>query len=111
MVTVESFIKLALSFQDVVEHSHFDKMSFRINNKIFATLDVDKNQACVKLSEIDQFAFSSTGADPAIFAVPNKWGKQGWTFLNLGKIDESSCLDALSTAFREVQKKKLQKKN
>jgi hypothetical protein len=105
MVTVESFVKMAVSCGDIVELPHFDKLSFRTNNKIFATLDVDNRQACIKLSEVDQFAFSSTGADPEIYPVPNKWGKQGWTILNLDKIDENLCHDALNTAYDEVNKK------
>lgn len=105
MVTVESFKKMAHSFPGTVEQPHFDKLSFRAHNKIFATLDIDKRQACIKLSEVDQFAFSSTGPDPEIYPVPNKWGKQGWTILMLDKVDENLCQDALITAYNEVKRK------
>ena len=102
---------MAISFPDVVEQPHFDKLSFRTPDKIFATLDIAKKLATIKLSEVDQFAFSSKGADPERYPVPNKWGKQGWTILDLDKIDEDLCQDALNTAYNEVKNKKQSKKN
>ena len=39
MVSIDTFRKLALSFDEAVEQPHFEKPSFRVNKKIFATLD------------------------------------------------------------------------
>ncbi len=39
MVTVGTFRQMALSHQGAVELPHFDRISFRLNKKIFATLD------------------------------------------------------------------------
>jgi hypothetical protein len=38
--------------------------------------------------------------------VPNKWGKQGWTFIDLNSVDEALFVDALTTAYCEVAPKK-----
>ena len=66
---------IALSFPQTSEQSHFDKPSFRIGKKIFATHNLKENRICVKLSEIDQNVFSSF--DPTvIYPVPNKWGNK-----------------------------------
>ncbi|RYG30998.1 MAG: MmcQ/YjbR family DNA-binding protein, partial [Chitinophagaceae bacterium] len=59
MITLENLRELALSFPDATEEPHFEKTSFRIKKKIFATYDAKKNHACIKLSEIDQNVFSS----------------------------------------------------
>ena len=57
MVTLDSARKLALSFPEAVEMPHFEKASFRVKKKIFATLDAKKNRCVVKLSAVDQSVF------------------------------------------------------
>jgi hypothetical protein len=63
---------------------------------------------CLKLSLINQDVFSSFDK-AAIYQVPNKWGKQGWTFVELERINQNIFLDALTTAYREVAPKSLSK--
>ncbi len=106
MIDITTFRKKALSFPEAKEEPHFEKASFRIGKKIFATLDSKNNKACIKLSAIDQDVFSSFDKS-IIFPVPNKWGKQGWTFIDLTKIDKGMLVDALTTAYCEVAPKKL----
>ena len=106
MVTKEIFTQLALSLPESAEAPHFDNTSFRINKKIFATLSAKNNTACVKLTDIDQSAFCSF--DPTIiYPVPNKWGRQGWTNINLDKVQEEMLLDALTTAYSCIAPKRL----
>ena len=106
MVTIDTFRKLALSFPEATEEPHFEKTSFRVKKKIFATYDSIKKRACIKLSEIDQNVFSS--ADKTIiFPVGNKWGKQGWTLIEMNKVRNELFVDALTTAYCEVAPKKL----
>ena len=105
MVTIQTFKKLALSFPDIVEQPHFDKDSFRVNKKIFATLSVESNLACIKLSLIDQSVFCAYDTS-IIYPVNNKWGKQGATMIDLRKIRKSMLNDALTTAYQEVLKQK-----
>ncbi len=106
MVTIAEFRKQALSFPETTEQPHFEKTSFRVRKKIFATLDKKENRATLKLNEIDQDVFTKIGPD-VIYPVPNKWGKQGWTFVHLGKVRPEILTDALTTAFNEVAPKKL----
>lgn len=106
MVTMQTFKELALSFPETTEEAHFEKTSFRVKKKIFATYDAVNNRACVKLSEMDQHVFSM--ADKSnIFPVDNKWGKQGWTFIELTKVKKELFADALTCAYCEVAPKKL----
>lgn len=106
MVNIDTVRALALSFPESTEEPHFEKTSFRVNKKIFATYDFKKQRVCIKLSEIDQNVFSS--ADQiAIFLVGNKWGKQGWTFVELNKVHPDLFIDALTTSYCEVAPLKL----
>lgn len=106
MVAIDTFRKIALSFPEVTEDSHFEKTSFRVKKKIFATYDDVRKRACVKLSEIDQDVFSSIDKS-IIFPVDNKWGKQGWTLVEMKKIRKELFIDILTTAYCEVAPKKL----
>lgn len=106
MVSLDTFRKKALSFPEVTEEPHFEKTSFRVKNKIFATYDHLTKRACIKLSEIDQDVFSSADSS-VIFPVDNKWGKQGWTHIELRKVRKELFIDALTQAFCQVAPKKL----
>ncbi len=106
MVTINALRKIALSFPETTEEPHFEKTSFRVKNKIFATYHQKQKRATIKLSEINQDVFSS--ADKSIiFPVDNKWGEQGWTFIELNKVNKDLFIDALTTAYCEVAPKKL----
>lgn len=106
MVSNEQFRELALTFRESVELPHFENTSFRVNKKIFATLNERACKACLKLSEKDQDLFSLFDAS-IIYPVPNKWGKQGWTFVELKKVKKKVLSDALLLAYCEVAPKKL----
>jgi predicted DNA-binding protein (MmcQ/YjbR family) len=104
MVTIDTFRQLALSFPEVNEQAHFEKTSFRIGKKIIATYDEKHNRACVKLSEIDQHVFSSFDKT-IIYPVANKWGKQGWTLVELQLVKKIMFKDLLTCAYKEVAQK------
>lgn len=104
MVTSEKFRVIAMSFPGVEEKSHFDRAAFKARI-IFATLHEPSNIANLKLSEVDQSVFCEFG--PAVFPVPNKWGKQGWTTFELGGVPEELLRDALDTAYRIAATRKI----
>jgi YjbR len=105
MVSIDTFRKIVCSFPVTTEEPHFEKASFRIKKKIFATYDAAKNRACIKLSEIDQNVFSSA-AKKVIFPVHKAWGKQGWTLIEMSKVRKELFTDALTTPNCEVVPKK-----
>ncbi len=109
MVSFDTFRKLALAFEEVEESPHFENISFRVKKKIFATLNQKENRACLKLSETNQSVFCSFDKE-VMFPVPNKWGKQGWTLVNLKKIRKEMFADALTCAYCEVAPEKLARK-
>ena len=106
MPTIADIRTLALSLPETTEAPHFEKTSYRVGKKIFVTIDEKKQEACVKLSTADQDIFS-LGHHAAIYPVPNKWGQQGWTIINLSKVHPDLLRDAVMAAYYEVAPKKL----
>lgn len=106
MITLDTLRDLALSFPNTKEIPHFEKASFRVGKKIFATYDHKTNIACIKLSPKDQDVFTYM-AESTIYPVGNKWGRQGWTYLEMNKMEEDLFKDALTLAYCEVAPKKL----
>ncbi|MBE8725441.1 MmcQ/YjbR family DNA-binding protein [Flavobacterium hungaricum] len=105
MVSIETFRKLALSFPNAKEEPHFEKTSFRINKKIFATFDEKNNRAVLKLNEIDQSVFCAS-SEKIFYPIPNKWGAQGWTIAELAKVRPEMFEDALIRSYENVMAKK-----
>jgi len=105
MVSIEEFRKLAMSFPDATEEPHFEKISFRIKKKIFAAFDEKNNQAVLKLNEIDQSVFCSS-SEKIFYEIPNKWGKQGWTIVELSRVRPEMFEDALIRSYENVVTKK-----
>ena len=96
----------SLSLPETTEEPHFEKASFRVRKKIFATYDFDSQLACFKLSEKDQDLFSLFDSS-LIFPVPNKWGKQGWTLAKIGGLGEEVIRDLILAAYSQVAPEKL----
>lgn len=109
MISIATCIKMALSFEEAVQQPHFEKTSFRVNKKIFATLDTEKEQVVLKLSEIDQSVFCAF--DPAVvYPVPGAWGRQGWTILVLKDLRKQMLMDALTLSYCIAAPKRLSEK-
>ena len=109
MISSEYAISAALSFEGAEEKPHFEKLSFRIKDKIFATLDTTLNQMVVKLKPEEQYAFSVFD-NTAIYPVPGGWGKKGWTILELARVRQDMFTDALRTAYMNTAPKNLAEK-
>ena len=104
MISAESFLKLALGLEEVSEKPHFNKASFRVQEKIFATLDSVKKSASLKFTEIDQSVYCQVR--PAIsMPATGAWGKQGWTVFDLTKVTKPILAEALEKAYLHVAPK------
>jgi hypothetical protein len=109
MVTIEQARQMALSLPEVEEKIHFHIPDFRIKNKIFATIHLDKYYMMVGLSLIDQSVFCSIDKE-ICFPVPGGWGLKGATFVNLKKVKKSMLKDALTTAWKKAATRKMVEK-
>ncbi|MFC4872566.1 MmcQ/YjbR family DNA-binding protein [Negadavirga shengliensis] len=106
MVTIEEFKNLAGSFPESSEEVHFEKGSFRVRKKIFATLDEKKRQVVVKLSEIDQSVFCAFDGT-VFYPVKGAWGKKGWTVIELQNVKRDMLMDAIKASYCLVAPKSL----
>jgi predicted DNA-binding protein (MmcQ/YjbR family) len=109
MVSTNEVTAWALAYPESVQLPHFEKTSFRVNKKIFATLDTTKQRAVLKLSEVDQSVFCDYDKT-IMYPVPGAWGKQGWTIVELKKIRKAMFRDALQQAYCMVAPKALSEK-
>ena len=109
MPTTHSFRKLALAFEATVEQPHFEKTSFRVNKKIFATMDEKNGRIVVKLSAVEQSVFCAFDKT-VIYPVPGSWGTQGWTMIALQQIKTAMLKDILTVSYCNVAPKRLAEK-
>jgi len=106
MISIATARNLALSYNEAIEQPHFEKTSFRVKKKIFATLDLITHQMVLQFSEIDQSVFNDYDAS-IIYPVPGGWGKKGWTMVELKKEPKNLFIDALTTSYCMVAPKKI----
>ena len=108
MVSITNLRKLALAFEQAVEKPHFEKTSFRVNKKIFATLDAKKERLVIKLSLTDQSVFCAFDKN-IIYPVAGAWGKQGWTIVELKKVKPVMLKDVLTVSYAMLRQKNLRR--
>lgn len=106
MISLADLRQIALSLPETDEHPHFDILSFRVKKKVFATVNLPEGRATVRLSPEDQDVFCAMSRG-AMYPVPNKWGKHGWTHIDLAQAEQEMCVDALQTAWYTVAPPKL----
>lgn len=99
------FLGIIKNLDAVTEAPHHHIVSYKIKNRIFASLNVGESRACVKLTPIDQSSFCSYNIEH-VYPVPNKWGKHGWTNINLKLAHPEMLEDALNTAYETVKQNK-----
>jgi predicted DNA-binding protein (MmcQ/YjbR family) len=109
MVKSTEVRKLALSLDNAEELPHFERTSFRVKKKIFATMSEKENLVCVMLSPVDQSAFCAYDKT-VMYPVPNAWGKKGATYVNLKKVKKTMLKDALATAYHHLVTKSTEQK-
>ena len=105
MVDIDIFRTLALSFPDTAELLHFEKTSFRVKNKIFATYWEKEDRAMLLLPIIEQSVFCSYDTS-VFFPVPGAWGKKGATLVELKKVRKDIFKDAVTVAYNSIALKK-----
>jgi hypothetical protein len=108
-MTVDEFRALALSLPEVIEKSHFERASFRVDApraKTVATLLEEDASANVFLTVEEQEML--IGAEPEIFSkVPNKWGDKGATTIVLSNVDQKTARSALIMSWKHAAPAKL----
>jgi len=99
MVTPDEAKAMALSFEGTDAKPHFERTAFTVNKKIFATISFKDKTLNVRFTPQAQFIFCPPQSD-VIFPIPNAWGKQGWTTINLNKANKKLVKSVLEEAYR-----------
>ena len=106
MVTAAQVRKLALSFPEAAESSHFDQPDFRVRGKIFATLDADGKRGTLKLAPELQ-AMLLDARPEAFYPAAGYWGRQGWTNYRPAKLELGELKGLMEEAWLRVAPKRL----
>ena len=106
MITPEETKSIALSFEGTDERPHFNRTAFTVKKKIFATLSFKDKTLNLKFSPQVQMIFCPPNSN-VIFAIPNGWGRQGWTTINLGKATKKLVKSALTEAYNLRKEKQI----
>ncbi|WP_343637171.1 MmcQ/YjbR family DNA-binding protein [Fluviicola sp.] len=99
----------ALSLPEATAEPHFDKVSYRVRKKIFATVNPANAFFVVKLTVMQQSLFCKWD-ESACHPTPDKWGLQGWTRVYFEKVEEDFLKDIVKTSYSNVAPKKLVEK-
>jgi hypothetical protein len=95
-------------FPDLIEKVHFGSDAFSANGRIFATVWHDKGEVNLRLSPEQQEHFLLLDGEGFV-EIDNAWGRQGWTKVQLGYVDQTDFEKVVKSAY-EYSKKKQQRK-
>ncbi|MFN8430870.1 MAG: MmcQ/YjbR family DNA-binding protein [Spirosomataceae bacterium] len=105
-MNTSEFESLCLSLPEAEKGPHFENVAFKVKGKIFATLNAKECRATLKFKPEEQDIYLKINPE-AIFPVPNKWGKHGWTHLLYGKLSHEITHELLKIAYVSVAPPKL----
>lgn len=104
-MTLEEARRLCLSLPEASEQPHFDMSSFRVREKIFATVSPDEDHLHVFVDEADTRA--AVAEDPAAFEEL-WWGKQlRGVRVNLAAGDAARVFELVEESWRRKAPKRL----
>ena len=99
-MTRDEALQLALGLPDTTAAPHFDRTAVKVTKgRIFATLSADGHDMNVKLTPDEQPIYVDSAPD-LLGAIPNAWGRQGWTQLKLAAADRNLVEALLTAAWR-----------
>lgn len=92
--------QLALGLPGATERETWGKPTFRVGDRLFATLAADGSMAAVKASRGDQAAL--VAAAPDAFSVAPYSGRFGWVAVRLGQVDPDQLAELVVDAWRQT---------
>jgi hypothetical protein len=95
----------ALSLRDAHEAPHFERTSFRVGKKIFATMTLDGREAMVRVPEQARLK-ALLKEHPDIFFSYGTWTyKNGALGVHLAKVEPSLMRELVTDAWRSIAPK------
>jgi hypothetical protein len=97
-MTGSAFRALALALEGTEERAHMGHPDFRLNGRIFASLQDDERRGMVKITPDEQAALIEQ-APGAFVPAAGAWGRQGCTMVDLPSADTGLVRGALTLAW------------
>lgn len=105
-MTAAAFRKLALALPGSHEEPHFDRASFRMGKKIFATLTADGAQVMVRVAPPERL-FALLSGRPDVFFDHGAWSvRHGSLGIRLAKVDPALMRELLVDSWRHIAPKR-----
>ena len=105
MHTADELRRVVLSLPEAEERETWGHPTFRVRDKMFATLSDDGRSATVKATLQEQAAL--VAAAPDTFGVPAYVGRHGWVGIQLATVDPTELRKLLVEAWRQTAPKRL----
>jgi hypothetical protein len=105
MTTADELRRAALSLPEAEERETWGHPTFRVRDKMFATLSGDGRSAGIKTTKEEQTALVT--ADPETFGVPAYVGRHGWVSVELATADPAEVRELVTEAWRQTAPKRL----
>ena len=102
-MTADDFRRITLALEGAAEKAHMGHPDFRVNGRIFASLDAKEDWGVVKLTPEEQREFTRSAKDVFVPAA-GAWGRQGWTRIRLAKATEPAVRSAVIVAWESTAK-------
>src|SRR4051812_21335979 len=99
MLSPDEVKTMVLSFEGTSEKSHFNRIAFIVNKRIFATLSYEDKTLNLMFNAHLQVLFCPPQSD-IIFPIPNGWCKKGATTIDLEKTGRKLVQSALQEAYQ-----------
>jgi hypothetical protein len=99
MLNATDFRRIVLHLPDTLESAHMGHPDFRVNGRIFASLNDDGTRGMVVLTPDQQERF--VGENPSVFQPESgAWGRSGCTRVHLASVEEETLGEALTLAWQ-----------
>src|SRR5215510_11194082 len=98
MPTAADFRRLLLALPDTQEGAHHGHADFRMNGRIFASLDAAEVRGMLHVTPERQRALAAE--DPAFVPANGAWGRQGCTMVQLADVALPRLRAAITTAWQ-----------
>jgi hypothetical protein len=99
-----TFRSAAMGLPDATEVETWGEATFRVRNKMFATLGSDGKRASIKGTRDEQQALIAE--NPDVYFVPSYVGVHGWIGVVVSKADRGEVEELLTEAWRMTATKR-----
>jgi hypothetical protein len=101
-VTPAAFRDLALSMPGAHEEPHFERTSFRVGKRIFATMAADGREVMVPVHPVER-CLALLASDPVVFVDYGGWTRRNGSLgLRLAKADDALVRDLVHAAWARI---------